>query len=98
MTRPSEGTYDPATLSLLRSVLDSAWDELDPEQRALTSKSAVAVRILRLAQRGERDPVKLRAAALTGLVSEDRCSGEEHRGSRPRGDDDEQVDGSCGFS
>ena len=76
MKRSSEGAYDPATLTLLRSVLDDAWDELPPARRASTPKSEVAVRILRLARRGERDPSKLRAAALTGVVTKDDGHGQ----------------------
>jgi hypothetical protein len=58
------GSYDQETVVLLRAVLDDAWASLPPQQRSTTPKSEVAMRILRLATRGERDPVKLRAGAL----------------------------------
>jgi hypothetical protein len=58
------GSYDQETVVLLRAVLDDAWASLLPQQRSVTPKSEVAMRILRLATRGERDPVKLRAGAL----------------------------------
>lgn len=67
---PAEGaTYDPETLDLLRSVLDDAWARIPPQQRCGTSKSDIAVRILKLAAHGERDPVRLKTAALLVEVS-----------------------------
>jgi hypothetical protein len=56
--------HDSETVRLLRDVLDDAWERLTFEQRARTQKSEVALRILRLAQRGERDPMRLRAGAI----------------------------------
>jgi hypothetical protein len=65
--RPTEGFYGPETLELLRAVLDEAWEVLTPEQQVDTFKSDMALRILRLAQQGERDPTRLRTAALLGV-------------------------------
>ena len=56
--------YDTDTVTLLRDDLEDAWERLTFEQRARTQKSEVALRILRLAQRGERDPMRLRAGAI----------------------------------
>jgi hypothetical protein len=61
------GSYDQETVVLLRAVLDDAWASLPPQQKSTTAKSEVAMRILRLATRGERDPVKLRAGALVDV-------------------------------
>jgi hypothetical protein len=47
--------FDPETVALLRTTLDRAWDSLPPGQRAVTSRSILAERILRVAGRGERD-------------------------------------------
>jgi hypothetical protein len=58
------GAYDPETLTILRKALDDAWSLLSDERKALIRKSDMADRILRRAENGERDPVKLRAAAL----------------------------------
>jgi hypothetical protein len=69
MRRPEDGSFDPETVNLLRGVLDDAWERLSPEQQARTQKSDVALRILRLAMRGERDPVKLRMSAVTEVVA-----------------------------
>jgi hypothetical protein len=58
------GAYDPETLTILRKALDDAWSLLSDERKARIRKSDMADRILRRAENGERDPVKLRAAAL----------------------------------
>ena len=57
-------------MTLLRNGLDDAWEGLTFEQRAQTQKSDVALRILRLARRGERDPMRLRAGAITGAIAD----------------------------
>ena len=56
--------YDPHTVTLLRDILEDAWEGLTFEQRTQTPKSEIALRILRLAQRGECDPMRLRAGAI----------------------------------
>ena len=58
--------FSPETLKLLQSVLDDAWESLTPEERGQTTKSLVASRILEVAATGERNPVRLRAAAKFG--------------------------------
>jgi hypothetical protein len=58
--------YDPETLVLLQGVLDQVWNATPPERRADTPKSEMAQRILRRAAEGERDPIKLCAAAMIG--------------------------------
>ena len=58
---------DPKTVSLLRETLDDAWDCLRPEQRAMTSRTLLAVGILKSAAQGERNPGRLRDAALTAV-------------------------------
>jgi hypothetical protein len=60
------GAYDPETLTILRKALDDAWSRLPDERKALIRKSDMADRILRQAEKGERDPGKLCAAALIG--------------------------------
>jgi hypothetical protein len=65
----NEGTvFDPATIDLMRSVLDAAWASLLPEQQARVSRTFLAERILRAAARGERDPSRLRAMALFSVI------------------------------
>jgi hypothetical protein len=62
------GSYDPETVSVLRAALDAAWDTLSAGQQARTTKSELAQRMLKLAARGERDPARLRARAVTEVV------------------------------
>jgi hypothetical protein len=58
-------SFDPETLSLLRQTLDDAWESLTPMQRAMTSRTLLAERILKSAAKGERDPERLRDEVLT---------------------------------
>jgi hypothetical protein len=57
--------YSPDTLVLLRAALDEAWELLPAHRKSEVQKSALAQRILTRASEGERDPIKLRTAALT---------------------------------
>jgi len=61
--------YTPETLKLLRDALDDAWTALRPDERARASKSMLAVRLLEVAAAGERDPARLRIAALSAVVT-----------------------------
>ena len=61
-------TLSPDTLKILQSVLEDIWDSLRPEERARTTKTLVATRILKAAAQGERDPIRLRIEAMTGVV------------------------------
>jgi hypothetical protein len=56
--------FDLETVSLLRETLDDAWECLHAEQRATASKTLLAERILKSAEKGERDPRRLLDAAL----------------------------------
>jgi len=69
MTFAAGGSLDPETIAVLRAVLDDAWAALMPEHKLTTSKSVLAERILRLAAQGERDPLRLRACAVSGVLS-----------------------------
>ena len=60
---------DPEALKLLQSVLDEAWASLSPDERAKTSKTLVASRLLAAAAAGERDPVRLRIEAITAVAA-----------------------------
>lgn len=63
-------TYDTKTLHLLREVLDEAWGALPEGSKYETLKSEMALRILKKAADGERDPVRLRAFALVRSVGD----------------------------
>lgn len=56
--------FDRATVTLLRETLDDAWACLPSHQRATTSKTLLAERILKAAAEGERNPDRLIDAAL----------------------------------
>jgi hypothetical protein len=61
--------FDPETLIVLRNALDEAWALLPDNRKSESQKSNMAQRILTKAAEGVRDPVKLRASALVGLMS-----------------------------
>jgi hypothetical protein len=64
MDRNEAAHFDPETISLLRTTLNNAWSCLRAKQRATTSQSLLAERILKLAGEGERNPERLRDGAL----------------------------------
>ena len=68
MKIPEGVVYDPETITVLKDVLETAWDSLPQEQRSEISKTELASRILKAAADGERDPVRLRATALISAV------------------------------
>ena len=69
MHRKEATHFDAETVSLLRATLDDAWSCLRAEQRAVTSQGILAERILKLAAEGERNPQRLRDAALMAAVA-----------------------------
>ena len=56
--------FDPETVSLLGAVLDQAIAALPPDGRSQERKTLLASKLLSAASTGERDPVRLREAAL----------------------------------
>jgi hypothetical protein len=62
--------FDIETVLMLRETLEDAWACLRPEQRAATSKTILAERILKSAATGERDRECLIDAALTATATE----------------------------
>ena len=61
-------TMSPETIKLLQNVLDETWESLRPDERARTSKEQIAMRLFDKARAGERDPFRLRIAAVDGIV------------------------------
>ncbi len=57
-------TYSPEIVKLLRSVLEEAWASMGPDEKARSSKTLVAARILEAAAAGERNPNRLLEQAL----------------------------------
>jgi hypothetical protein len=56
--------YDPQTIATLTAVLDQAIAALPQDRRTQTRKTNLASQILSAAAAGERDPIRLQAAAL----------------------------------
>ena len=60
----TRAAFDPETISLLGAVLEQAIAALPPDDRSQERKTLLASKILSAASAGERDPIRLRAAAL----------------------------------
>jgi hypothetical protein len=56
--------FEPEFVSMLRSVLDSAVDQIDVGNRTPATKAKMAQRILRAASDGVTDPATLTAVAI----------------------------------
>jgi hypothetical protein len=57
---------NPETLSMLKTVLRLAQGDLPIDQQTQERKTLMASHLLALASRGERDPLRLRAALAGG--------------------------------
>ena len=55
--------FDSETVTVMREVLDDAWESLSPEMQVLLPKTTMAERILKSAAKGERNRERLRDAA-----------------------------------
>ena len=67
--------FQPELIKLMRAVLDDAAATLPESKRTSTKMAEMASQILSCAARGERDPAKLKSAALLALVE---CSHYSH--------------------
>ena len=56
--------FEPSLVWTMRSVLDSAVDQIDAANRTPATKAKMAERILRAASDGVTDPVQLTAVAV----------------------------------
>jgi hypothetical protein len=67
--------YQPELIDLLRTALDEAESIAPAAKRTSAMKVKLASRILLAAARGERDPIRLRSAALIDDQGDDihRC-------------------------
>jgi hypothetical protein len=73
--------FQPELISLMKSVLDEAAAELPEAKRTSTIKADMASVILARAANGERDPIALKAAALSTIVD---CTHYSHDISQDR--------------
>ena len=67
--------YQPEIITLMRAVLDEAAATLPEWKRTSTMMADLASQILACAAKGERDPAKLRSAAMSAVVE---CSHYSH--------------------
>ncbi len=63
-------SFGPEELILLRSVLDEATAALPIVQQTSAVKAILAQKIIACANKGERDPVRIRTAVLTQFRTE----------------------------
>jgi hypothetical protein len=76
----SNQVYDPETLAVLEAAFDEAWAALKINSDGTVTPDALAQSILKLANRGERDPERLRNGALLELVAAYKSSDKESAG------------------
>lgn len=67
--------FQPELIRLMKEILDEAAATLPESKRTSTMSADMASRILACAATGERDPAKLKAAALLAVVE---CSHYSH--------------------
>jgi hypothetical protein len=61
---PIEGVFEPEAIAAMSSAFESACKELGETSQFEAVRSLIAGRIIAAASSGERDPVRLRTAAL----------------------------------
>jgi len=66
--RTTEAGFQPELIALMRSVLDDATAMLPEAKRTSSMKAEIASHILASAANGERDPIVLKATALSAIV------------------------------
>jgi transposase-like protein len=67
MTQKSGAAFDPNTVTLLKEVLVQAEGALPVQKRSPEVRVKLATCILKAAAEGERDPARLRKAALVAV-------------------------------
>jgi hypothetical protein len=60
--------FDDTTIQLLGEVIEAACRKLHNNGRHEIVRDLIAIQIIEAAQRGERDPDRLRDAGLTGMI------------------------------
>jgi hypothetical protein len=64
------GVFEPETIAAMSEAFEAACKELNDAGQPQIARDVIAGRIIAAARIGERDPVRLRAAALAGLPDE----------------------------
>ena len=67
MTQQNRAIFDPETITLLKKVLAEAERTLPNQRRSSEARVKLATGILEAAAKGERDPLRLRAAGLVSI-------------------------------
>lgn len=55
----THGAFDSEALNLMRAMLDQAWADLPTERRTHETRERIALAVVSLATRWERDPAEL---------------------------------------
>ena len=63
------GAFGPEAIAAMGDALDAALKELQDTGKSDVAREIIAGRIIGAARLGERDPVRLRAAALSGVTA-----------------------------
>jgi hypothetical protein len=58
------GAFEPDVIAVMSEAFEAACNELNEAGQPRVAPEVIATRIIAAARRGERDPVRLRAAAL----------------------------------
>jgi hypothetical protein len=66
--RTTGAVFQPELIDLMRTVLDEATAMLPEAKRTSQMKAEIASHILACAANGERDPIRLKATALSAIV------------------------------
>ena len=69
------GEFEPDAIAAMSEAFEAACKELNDDGQAKLVLEVIAERIVGAASIGERDPVRLRKAALAGLPDEDAFRG-----------------------
>jgi hypothetical protein len=65
------GAFEPEAIAAMSEAFEAACNELHCAGHAAMMREVIAGRIVAAARFGERDPVRLRAAALVGPVGKE---------------------------
>ncbi len=65
---PRGAVFYPELIELMKAVLEDATATLPEAKRTSTMKAEIASRILECAANGERNPIKLKMAAMSAIV------------------------------
>jgi hypothetical protein len=61
------GAFEPEVIAVMTEAFEAACQTLDDSGQSEVVRERIAQRIITAAKLGERDPARLRAAALAGL-------------------------------